>query len=457
MAPLNRLADPQALEQAFAANGLGSASQAKSRLMQQSADHLQSLGVGPQNQALAFFVPGRIEVLGKHTDYAGGSSIVAAVERGFCMVAVPRNDNHLRLTAADGETVEFALDPELVARHGHWSNYPMTVARRLSRNFPACRRGLDIAFASDLPPAAGMSSSSALIVATYLALAAANGLEEESAYRDHISNDLELAAYLGTIENGQNFGQLHGDKGVGTFGGSEDHTAILCSQAGALGQFAYCPARFQRRIDLDPDLVFVVGFSGTVAEKTGAAQDLYNAAALRVAAIVQNWQQASGEEQVYLADILQHDPEAQRLRPVLAAATGGPFDAGELTQRLEHFIAENQQILPAAGDALAAGDLDSFGRWVDRSQHLSQTLLGNQIPATTGLARTAREQGALAASAFGAGFGGSVWALIHQPDADAFIGRWRQAYTALYPTPARQADFWLTGAGPAAQRIDPDA
>ena len=59
---------------------------------------------------------------------------------------------------------------------GHWSNYPMTVARRLARNFPGLARGADIAFLSTLPRAAGLSTSSALVTATYLVLDAVNDL-----------------------------------------------------------------------------------------------------------------------------------------------------------------------------------------------------------------------------------------------------------------------------------------
>ena len=51
---------------------------------------------------MAFFVPGRIEVLGKHTDYAGGRTMVAAVERGFAIVAVPRDDR--QTTVIDAES-----------------------------------------------------------------------------------------------------------------------------------------------------------------------------------------------------------------------------------------------------------------------------------------------------------------------------------------------------------------
>ena len=428
--------------------------------------------------AHAFFVPGRIEVLGKHTDYAGGSSIVAAVEQGFCLVSVPRQDREVSVCALDrevsvcaldrevrvcaqdreAETVSFNLDPDLQVRHGHWSNYPMTVVRRLARNFPECRLGMDLAFASDLPPAAGMSSSSALIVATFLALAAANRLSSTEFYRRQFGKGgVDLAAYLGTIENGQSFGELSGDRGVGTFGGSEDHTAILCSQPRRFGQFAYCPARFQRHIPLPPDIGLVLADSGVVAEKTGAAQELYNQASGRVSALVQRWQRGSGREEIYLADILASDPAAaDRLRGYLARADGDSFSPDELRQRLDHFVAESDLIGPA-GDALAAGDLAEFGRLVDRSQQLSEELLGNQVAPTIGLARLARQGGALAASAFGAGFGGSVWALVKKRDRDAFAEAWSASYRRDFPEAGGRSAFFQTDAGPAAFELGEEA
>ena len=200
----------------------------KASLFARGARALADAGVDRHGDACAFFVPGRVEVLGKHTDYAGGRSMVAALERGFCIVAHPRTAAGVRVLAVElDETVDCACVPDLEVPHGTCSNYPMTVVRRLSRNFGAGLQGADIAFLSDLPPAAGMSSSSALMVGTYLALAEHNRLAEREVYRRHINEPLELAAYLGTIENGQNFGALEGDRGVGTFGGSEDHTAIL--------------------------------------------------------------------------------------------------------------------------------------------------------------------------------------------------------------------------------------
>ena len=99
---------------------------------------------------------------------------------------------------------------------------------------------------------------------------------------------------------------------------------------------------------------------------------------------------------------------------------------------------------------LAAGDMAEFGRLVDRSQLLSDTLLGNQVPETILLARSARELGAAAASAFGAGFGGSVWALIEADEAKAFLQWWAKHYQQAHPKTAAGAKFFLTSPGPAA-------
>ena len=58
------------------------------------AENDRALGDGAR---MRWFVPGRIEVLGKHTDYAGGRSLLCAVERGFCVTAVPRDDDVMRV------------------------------------------------------------------------------------------------------------------------------------------------------------------------------------------------------------------------------------------------------------------------------------------------------------------------------------------------------------------------
>lgn len=451
------LTDRAELAGHLAQQGLGhDAANQKAELFGAAATALRRPRGGERRAGLrAFYVPGRIEVLGKHTDYAGGRSMVAAAERGFCLVFRPRLDTHVTvIDAGRGESVDFQLDPQLVPRGGHWANYPMTVARRIARNFPRARCGAEIAFASDLPPAAGMSSSSALIVATFFALSEANQLQAQPEYPPLIAPLSRLAGYLAAIENGQGYGPLEGDRGVGTFGGSEDHTAILCGRPGRVVQYAYCPVRFERAVPMPAEYTFAIGMSGVVAEKTGTAREKYNRASRLASALAELWRRATGREDQHLAAALASSPDAiNRLKQTLETTGHREFPATALRDRLEHFAAENEQIVPAAGTALAGRDLDAFGRLVDRSQQLAEQLLGNQVPQTAFLAATAREHGAAAASAFGGGFGGSVWAMLPARAAPAFLADWAEAYRRRYPEDARAAVWFSSRAGPAAMRV----
>jgi galactokinase len=399
----------------------------------------------------ALFVPGRIEVLGKHTDYAGGRSLLATTEKGFCLLARSRDDNRVRIVPLKGEPVEFPIASDLRPPVGSWSNYPMTVARRLAANFPIDWRGADVAFASDLPPAAGMSSSSALVTASFLVLARLNRLCQTEAYRRNLASPEDLAGYLGTIENGQDFRGLAGDRGVGTFGGSEDHTAMLCCRRETISQYSFCPVRCERNISFPEALILAVGCSGVRAEKTGSAMAKYNRVSFLVSAALTAWNLATGRNDPTPAAALASSSEApMRWREILLSRPIGPYAPAELIARLEQFHAESNEIIPAAGDALAAGDVTEFGRCADRSQELAERCLGNQVPNTVFLARSARQLGALAASAFGAGFGGSVWAMIPLEESRRFLDRWEQGYREAFHPAAEHSSFFLTRPGPAA-------
>jgi len=404
----------------------------------------------------AFFVPGRIEVLGKHTDYAGGRSVVTAIRQGLCLVARPRADARWRMADLTREMeVDFEIESGMEPARGHWSNYPQTVARRLLRNFGPQLRGADVAFTSDLPRAAGMSSSSALIVAIYLVLAKVNGLAERDEFRAAIGSMEDLGGYLGAVENGLDFGPLSGEEGVGTFGGSEDQTAILCSRAGELQQYSYCPVRHERSLRLPEGMRFVIAVSGVHASKTGTALEVYNRASLLASDAAAAWRQATGLEDPHLAAVMERGPEAvDDMRRVLRGSRSERFTGQELLNRFEQFRLESGEILPAAGDALAAGELAEFGEQVDRSQRAAERLLGNQVEETVFLAGAARRLGAAAASAFGAGFGGSVWALVRNEDETGFRAAWRDAYLGRFPKHRGVANFLDTEAAPAAREID---
>jgi galactokinase len=80
-------------------------------------------------------------------------------------------------------------------------------------------------------------------------------------------------------------------------------------------------------------------------------------------------------------------------------------------------------------------------------------LLKNQVEQTEWLASRAPDFGAECASAFGAGFGGSVWALVSEAQAVGFLSRWRDGYLEAYPEHTETAEFLITRPGPAAFEI----
>ena len=441
----------------------------KQALLDRAEAALVQLTGADDGVGFRFWVPGRIEFLGKHTDYAGGRSLLCAAERGMCVAVAPRHDDRLRVhDAITGETVDQRMSQhaplEAETPPGHWSTYVRAVARRMVRNFPAPLIGADMAFASDLPQAAGMSSSSALVVAMFLALARVNDIKSRDAYRRAIKSGEHLAEYLGTIENGQSFGELAGERGVGTFGGSEDHTAILCASAGRLMQYAFCPVRLERTVPFPAHHLLVVATSGVAAEKTGAVREQYNRLSTMIVEILDRWQAATGDRYPTIAAAIDASPDAaNHIRQLLRSEAAGPggtdrasgpgADAAARHARFEHFLLESNKLIPAAADALAEGDLARLGRLVDHSQLAAEKLLGNQTPETIFLAREARALGAVAASAFGAGFGGSVWALVPEVEARAFQARWADAYAKQFPVAARVSEVLTTHAGPGAVEL----
>jgi galactokinase len=406
-----------------------------------------AVGAPALGEQVRFFVPGRIEVLGKHTDYAGGRTLVAAVDRGVTITCSPTSFSPTgpasgitaRSLALPGDLRILAgADPQLPT--GHWGRYVQTVVDRLTDNFGALAP-CDITISSDLPLASGMSSSSALVSALVLALADANGFRNSERWRRNVADRADLAQYLACFENGMSFKELAGAAGVGTFGGSEDHTAMVFSQEGELGQFRFCPIRLEKRVRLPEDLALIVLVSGVAAEKTGAARELYNRASLSTREILSRWNESTGRRDAVLADALTVDPQATRLHRLVA---GDDY----LTRRLDHFLAESEQIIPAATDALEAGDLTAFGDAVDESQRVAETLLGNQVPETIALARIARaDLSAVAACSFGAGFGGSVWAAAPSADAEDFAAEWLRRYAVEFPEVASRATTMVTRPG----------
>ena len=384
----------------------------------------------------AWWVPGRLEVFGKHTDYAGGRTLVGAVPRGFAVVARPREDGTLHVVdARRGQEVTLpAARPPTPEAYVGWRHYIDVVARRVAANFPGAPLGADVVIASDLPRASGMSSSSALLVAVATALRRVGALDRRSEWRANIAEPGDVAGYYACIENGLSFGTLAGDAGVGTHGGSEDHAAILTGVAGHLTAFTFVPMRPLAIVGVPEQWCFVLTPSGVPAQKTGAAREAYNRLASGTQVLLDLWNSGSSTTARSLAAALtgpsgsgaETAPSptgADRLRELVKRSRVPGWPSQSLERRLDHFIREDSRI-PAALGAFKEASAARLGTLAEESQADAERLLGNQIPETIELSRSARSLGAFAACSFGAGFGGSVWALVEHARAAAFARRW---------------------------------
>jgi galactokinase len=381
----------------------------------------------------AWWVPGRLEVFGKHTDYAGGRTLVAAAPRGFAVAASARSDAVVRvIDARRGESLELAPSPAAAAaarkeRLTGWRHYVDVAARRLAKNFPHHGFGAEIVLASDLPPAAGMSSSSALLIAIAEALGRIGGIARTPEWKLNIRSPLDVAGYYACIENGRSFGGLSGDVGVGTHGGSEDHSAILNGLPRHVLGFAFVPSRAFGAARVPDEWQFVIATCGVKANKTGGARDAYNKLSADAAALLELWngRGAGGPRAISLAAVLERPDHAETLRAM----------SGELASRLQHFVREDARI-PEAMRAFERGDKEALARLSRESQSDAERLLGNQIPETIALVSSARKAGAFAACSFGAGFGGAAWALVEATSVDHFRKKWGRDAFAIRPGPA---------------------
>merc|ERR1711865_1147136 len=429
-----------------------------------AASRLLAMGISGDTPANGFYVPGRIEVMGKHTDYAGGRSLLAAASKSFCVVSTDREDNVCRIfTNRTGSTdpaelaamaactedsdnqATLTLSPELTTDSA-WANYPAMTLRRLCRNFGELQ-GVDMAIECDIPEASGMSTSSAMICTMFVVMDARNNLQEKPAFKENLKSKEDFYGYLGCCENGQNFNDaLTGDKGVGTFGGSEDHTAIMSCTSLSLNMFSYCPTLFLGNVQWPEDLTFVIASSGAVAEKTGAAMGSYNNAAFLARDCTRAWNKSTSNTAAFLAQACtqiegSHEEKLEAMSAEIAKFDKGEFpevdgepkwSEGVLVPRFEQFYRESEVLVPQFAEALKANDHAALSAVAAESQDRTDNQLKNLVPETQWLPKAAMENGAVAASAFGAGFGGSVWAIVQKAKADEFKAAWQAAYEGKF-------------------------
>lgn len=411
---------------------------------------------GHRDQVRVYHVPGRLEfTAGKHTDYVGLPVPNFAIDRGFLAMVAPADTPTVTMapTGPAYPGIQFGLedlDPDLSALEvphdvdgggaQQWRNYPITVLQRMCRNFHDLRGrdGVEVAFGSDLPPASGMSSSSALMIMTFIACAGANGLLEEEYFRrsmrgtDRRGTLENLALYLACCENGSRFENpttgvvLEGQEGVGTFGGSQDHVAILLGRRGHLGVNDFCPIRHMEEIPWPEQLGVAVCYA-MPASKTEEAKRGFNSLRERadeVCRVVSEWLGALGEYS-HTGDILRDRPEIESKEVSRYLRSRPEFREGRLAERWEMAYRQARVHLPMVIDMLRRGRHEALGCLSSREHAMSWANLGNIAPLVDAVQKCALAAGALGASGFGGGFGGSLFALVQRSRMGEFLQDWQ--------------------------------
>ncbi len=201
--------------------------------------------------------PGRVNLIGEHIDYHHLPVLPMALRQRVEVTFDGGADRRIEVTSPGYGTRAFEWEADLpAAAPGDWENYLRAAAAAVAGKW-GIGRGIRATIASNLPAAAGLSSSSALLVAFTLALLRVNGW---TAGFDDLMQILP-----------------EGERFVGTRGGGMDHAAILASRAGHASLVSFTPPAV-RHVPIPPAWVFLVADSGVRAEKSGALRERYNAA-----------------------------------------------------------------------------------------------------------------------------------------------------------------------------------
>jgi galactokinase len=319
-----------------------------------------------------WYAPGRVNLIGEHTDYNEGFALPFAIGAGVCVAAAARRDGLLALASRQqgGDVLTVPVTALAPGRPGGWAAYPAGLAWALRA---AGHRigGASLAIDADLPAGAGLSSSAALACAAGLALA---GL-----YRLRVSRP-ELAGLGRRAEN----------EFVGVPTGPMDQLATLLGQAGR-ALLLDCRAGTGTTVPFDPaaaGLVLLVIDTGVQHELTGGGY-----AARRLAC--QEAARTLGVQS--LRDIAGTSPLAGLADPVLR-------------RRARHVVTENRRVLDTAG-LLRAGRPGEAGRLLTASHVSLRDDFEVSWPEADATVAAALRAGALGARMTGGGFGGSVIAL----------------------------------------------
>ena len=383
-------------------------------------------------EVFIFRAPGRVNLIGEHTDYNHGYVLPVALDKDALLLARSRSDGTVRLrnVEADYPPLSFAISREITpGPPGDWGNYAKGAAQELARQLGRDLRGLDGLVASQppygVPRGVGLSSSSALTVVAAVALAHLNGWHPEDVTLARLCSEAEWY--------------------VGTRGGVMDQFIALCGQRGH-ALFLDCRPDTAGRYAME-HIPLPQGYRLLIADSGVRHRNVRGAFNQRVAACRAGVRllQAHFPGVTHLRDV-QDVPWAE-----LAAKLPEETTAGELRERgidledvpgldlnaplkvrarCRHVWTENRRV-QAAVAAMRAGDVATLGDLLNQGHASARDDYEISCPELEVLVQAAREVGGVVGARLtGAGWGGCIVALVHDDSVPAFEAHVSSRYQA---------------------------
>jgi galactokinase len=348
------------------------------------------------------WAPGRVNLIGEHTDYNEGLVLPAALERGIVVAAAGRDDGIVRaLSDRYGGPVEVGrtLGAPRHLELPSWAAYVRAVAREVVGVAPS-GPGADLWIGGDLPSAAGLSSSAALVVASALALSETAGVESPA------GDSIAFAQMVRLVEHR-----------AGTLCGIMDPLVVLEGKRGCALRID-CRSMEIAEVPLPPDLSLVVCDSGV---ERSLAQSAYNRRRDECEVARGALERLSGRPMRSLRDATRDD------LAILARAF-----PGELYRRARHVVEENDRV-DRLVDALWRNDRDAVGRLMAASHDSLRYDFEVSTPELDALVEDAQgAPGCWGTRMTGAGFGGCTVSLVEKEAAPEFKARIEDSFRARY-------------------------
>lgn len=372
---------------------------------------------GAEGQIGVYFAPGRVNLIGEHTDYNGGHVFPCALTIGTYGAVRKRNDNKLRFYSMNFEhlnVIESSLDDLTPRKNAGWTNYPKGVMWALREKGYEIPCGIDLMLFGNIPNGSGLSSSASVEVLTGYIL---NDLFDLG-----ISNqDLALLGQFSENNfNGVNCGIM--DQFAIAMG-KKDHAIFLDT---ADLSFEYAPIKLE-------GAKIVISCSN---KKRGLGDSKYNERRAECEEALEEIRQKVKVDS--LGDLSEEQFEEVK----------DPIKDATRQKRAKHAVYENQRTIKAV-QALKANDIELFGKLMNASHvSLRDDYEVTGIELDTLVEEAWKVDGVIGSRMTGAGFGGCTVSIVKDDAVDTFIEKVGTAYKAAI---GYAADFYVVqiGDGPA--------